>query len=334
MLVIRHDDVAKLLEGRESELVDLVEETYISHEQGRSALPHSTFLRFPGNQRDRIIGLPAHLGGEQPAAGIKWIASFPENISRGLQRASAAIITNSMVDGRPTALIEGSLISARRTAASAAAAARALLPEGSAQGLALLGCGVINAEVLRFVTAIIPDVKVVTVYDPSPDRTEAFQARCRDMVPGLTVKVAPDAVTALAAHELSCVATNALTPHLGPEALRPGSVCLHLSLRDFTPEAVLASQNVVDDIDHVCRERTALDLAQHLSGGREFIDATVGQVLCDPAKLRRRPERPLLFSPFGLGILDLAVAEYVRRRAAESGLGIAIDDFSLAPAIR
>ncbi|MGN9761153.1 hypothetical protein [Streptomyces sp. SD31] len=57
-------------------------------------------------------------------------------------------------------------------------------------------------------------------------------------------------------------------------------------------------------------------------------------MLREPEQLRRRPEKPLLFSPFGLGILDLAVAEYVRRRAAESGLGIDIDDFSPTPAVR
>jgi hypothetical protein len=158
-------------------------------------------------------------------------------------------------------------------------------------------------------------------------------------------------VAGLSQAELSALFTRRLvpsgTPILLDEAMRPvepvsswfRSLALErkdakTSLRAFTHEAVLTSQNVVDDIDHVCLERTSLDLAQQLSGGGEFIDATPGQVLREPEQLRRRPEKPLLFSPFGLGVLDRAVGGYVRRRAAESGPGIDIDDFSPTPAVR
>ncbi|MFI1955888.1 2,3-diaminopropionate biosynthesis protein SbnB [Streptomyces xinghaiensis] len=327
MLIVGHDEVRSLLDGREQDILDLIAQAYRLHDAGRSAVPHSVFLRFPEERANRIIGLPAYLGGSEPVAGIKWIASFPGNVARGVERASASMVLNSMADGSPQAFIEASLISAKRTGASAALAAGLLCAEPEPTGISLVGLGPINLEVLRFTAVRLPSLRTVAVYDLDAERARTFAERVIREVPGLTVTVADSAASALGAHSLVSLATTAGTPHMDLSACRPEATVLHVSLRDLTVAAVLEAQNVVDDTDHVCRERTSLHLAELDTGGREFIHAELGALLCGSAGFRRGPGSRVVFSPFGLGVLDLALAQWVCDRANAEQAGVRVEGF-------
>lgn len=331
LLVLGSDEVGDLLAGREAEVIDAVAEAYTLHGRGESSLPHSAFLRFPGNGRDRIIALPAYLGGGFDMAGVKWIASFPGNAGHGLPRASAVMILNSCETGRPTALLEASSISAWRTAASAALAASRLATPGAEIGL--VGTGPINFEVLRFVRVALPGRDRVVVYDLDPARAEAFASRAAEAWPDLGIRAAPDVASVLAGSSLVSFATTASEPHVGDlSGCGAGSTILHVSLRDLSVEAILESDNVVDDADHVCRASTSLHLAEQAVGDRRFIRCTLADVLAGTAPARRSAGGVTVFSPFGLGVLDLAVARMAFARAVEAGRGIRLPAFLPAAA--
>jgi len=325
MRILRHRDVAAALAGRERDTISVVRQAYLAHHDGLAVIPHSSFLRPPGEDGNRFIALPALHESAAGAAGIKWVASFPRNITEGLPRASAVVVMNSPSTGFPVALLEGSLINAQRTAASAALAA-ALLAPADTTAVTLFGCGLINTEVLRFLAVVFPALAEITLFDIDRDRAQRCGRACAGLVPGAAVRIAPDPASALAAHQLVSIATTASRPHLDLGACRPGSTLLHLSLRDIRPEDMLSGQNFVDDADHVCREQTSVFLAAEMLGSRDFITASIGQLIS--GGVSRTPERTAIFSPFGLGVLDVALAQAVLAIAAKEELGVVIDDFT------
>ncbi|HEX4247602.1 MAG TPA: 2,3-diaminopropionate biosynthesis protein SbnB, partial [Pseudonocardia sp.] len=121
--VISGAQVQRALAGHEKQITELVEQTYRVHGAGDSVNPPSYFLRFSDRPTSRIIALPASIGGQTRVDGVKWISSFPMNVAAGIPRASAVLILNDHDTGYPFACLESSIISATRTAASAALAA-------------------------------------------------------------------------------------------------------------------------------------------------------------------------------------------------------------------
>src|SRR4051794_41948914 len=112
ILVLGGREVEELLAGREREVADVVARAYLAHGEGKSSLPHSLFLRFPGNDLDRIIALPAFLGDGFEVAGLKWISSFPGNLRRGIPPAAAVVGLHDTATRRPPGLLGGARVRA------------------------------------------------------------------------------------------------------------------------------------------------------------------------------------------------------------------------------
>ena len=328
LLILRWQEVAELVEGREAEIIEAVRAAYVAHAGGDSELPHSLFLRFPDNLKNRIIALPAYLNHHGGIAGIKWVSSFPDNLSLGLDRASAVLVLNSTQTGRPEALIEGSLISAKRTAASAALAARHLHAGKRLDRVGIIGAGLINHEIVRFLLTTFPGLRNFTAYDLDPERSRQFKLKCEGAFDGVAVEVSPDLDGVLRAAQLISFATTVAQPHLHDlSACAPGSTILHVSLRDLSPEVILSCDNVVDDVDHVCRAETSVHLAEKLSGHRDFIRCTLAEILMGDAPPRKDPDGITVFSPFGLGVLDIVLGKLVIDLAGERGEGMVVSSF-------
>jgi 2,3-diaminopropionate biosynthesis protein SbnB len=328
ILILKGHEVDQLLTGRELELIQTVRKAYEIHHAGQSSLPHSTFLRLNNNERNRIIALPAYLGGDFEIAGMKWISSFPENLTRGLERASAVMVLNSASTGRPEAILEGSLISAKRTAASAALAAKTLAVDREISTVGLVGAGLINFEVARFLVASCAELKKLRVFDLDLDRARQFRNKSQATFNRVEVEVIRDIEDVFRNTSLISLATTAITPHIDdlPHCV-PGTTILHISLRDLSPEVILTCDNVVDDVDHVCRANTSVHLAEQLVGNRDFIRCSLAEILRGYAGARRDEDSIAVFSPFGLGVLDLAVGALVRDLAIANRMGTTLNSF-------
>jgi 2,3-diaminopropionate biosynthesis protein SbnB len=328
ILALGGPDIASLLQGKEREIIDLIAEAYVTHGNGDSCLPHSVFVRFPNRQRERIIALPGYLGGDKEIAGIKWIASFPENYSLGISRASAVMVLNSMDTGRPQVFMEGSIISAKRTAASAALACDKLHASGDIETLGIIGCGLINREVVRFIASLSRDIRSVLTFDISADKAADWAESIRGIVGDIPIEHTETVTDLLARCPVVSFATTAVEPTINDLSMCPKSATLlHISLRDLTREAILMGENVVDDVDHVMRAQTSVHLAEQAEGNRDFLHGTLAQLLTEAIPPRDDPDAISIFNPFGLGVLDLTLGSFAYGLAQEREVGTKLTSF-------
>ncbi|HEX2315931.1 MAG TPA: 2,3-diaminopropionate biosynthesis protein SbnB [Thermomonospora sp.] len=317
--VIPGAQVHQAVSGHEARITRIVEAAYRLHGEGRTVNPDSYFLRFPDRPSSRIIALPASVGGEVDVHGIKWISSFPENVAAGIPRASAVLILNDTETGYPFACLESSIISAARTAASAALAAVEISARRGVRParVGFFGVGLIARYLHTYLVGNGLEFDEIGVHDLSAEHAEGFRGYLERTEKGeITIHDRPEDL--VRSSDLVVFATVAGEPHvLDPAWFAHDPLVLHISLRDLSPEIILSSYNVVDDVDHCLKANTSPHLAEQRVGHRDFVAGTLYDVLTD--RIAPPADRPVVFSPFGLGVLDLAVARYVYDQVRDGG---------------
>ena len=166
----------------------------------------------------------------------------------------------------------------------------------------------------------------IGVHDLSAEHAAGFRGYLEQTGAGSRVTVHGSAEQLIRASDLVVFATVAGQPHVtDPAWFSHNPLVLHVSLRDLAPEILLASANFVDDIDHCLKADTSPHLAEQLTGSRDFLDGTLDDVMA--GRVTVPTGRPVVFSPFGLGVLDLAVGKHVYDELARSGELRVIDGF-------
>jgi len=305
LTIISGPTVRRILEDNDL-VLRAVTDAYLAHARGQTKTPSTQPLYTNGG---RFFAMPASIEDERPIIGVKWVGSFVRNVAAGGERASAMLIVNDASSGKPIAIVDGTVISAKRTAAAAAVALRALGDSPSSIGF--IGCGPINFEIFHFVAHLFP-LKRVYLVDVDPSRASRFAERARSQGADVTLSSLEET---LESADVVSFATNATTPHVASLPSR-SFVVLHISLRDLAPEIIAGAYNVVDDVEHVCSARTSVHLAAEATGRRDFIRGTIPDLLNGTFRYER-PDVPTIVSPFGMAILDLAVLREVLARTGD-----------------
>src|SRR6266705_2178445 len=207
--IINGKTVSDIIQAHRDKCIEIVRDAYLAHADGRSVNPDSYFLRFPGKPDCRIIALPAYLGNSFEVAGLKWIASYPGNVERGFPRASAVLVLNSYDTGYPFAILESSIISAARTAASATLAAHWLSGQSRcAHSLGIVGTGFIARYVYEFLVDTGWTIEEVRLHDRSPLESEKFRNTACRLEQHRTVTVVPDVAQLVRACDLILFTTE------------------------------------------------------------------------------------------------------------------------------
>lgn len=309
------------------EAADLVERAFAVAASGDVDQPLKPYVRPGGREgeraRGRLITMPAWLGGEFGALGLKAITSLWTNGERhGLPRASAVSLLFDPDTGLPMVAMEAAALSALRTAAAALFALRKLRAPGPMR-VAVLGAGVIGRHVAAGV-AELDDVEELVVYDVMPEAAEALAAWARSEL-GLAARTATDPREALRDAGGVVAATTAEQAYLEPAWFAPGSVFVAVSLVDADPRYMaIADRLVVDDWGQGCREGKPLERMAD-EGLVSRLDAITFAELASGLPGRGGPHERIYVNPMGVAIEDLAVAMATWRRAAQRHDGVTVN---------
>lgn len=316
--------------------VEVVRVVFHLHGSGQTVLPDEACLAWTTERGDhlRSLNMPAYVGGPIQSAGTKIINANICNPRRGQPRASGLTLLFDSGTGQVACVMEGTHISALRTAAASFLAVE-LLIGAPIRRMAVLGSGPIGSMHVRMGIRRLPALESLALFDLNRNAANALEDTAR--IAGGEAYVAPSAETAVRDADLLITCTTVTEGYVPYEWLKAGAIAINASLDDLLPDAYLRSDLLfVDDwslVQHDTRRLLGKLYRQgRIAGPGEQAGPQVRQVDGELSDLvlgrhpgRRSPKDVVVVNPFGLGIEDVALASFVYRRAIEDRLGIRLE---------
>lgn len=345
VLYLSRQDVVRSL--AEVDLVGTVAQTLEAHAKGATLLPEEAYMGWDTSQgfSARCLAMPGGIEfPDRKVLGLKVINASLGNISQGLPRSQGFTMIFDPETSRPLVIMEAAYISSLRTAAVTVVTAQRLGAPG-ASTVALIGCGTLAKAHLALLPQGLPGIDKIRLFDMDPSRAEELAKALREDsdFERFDVKVAEDVRDCVRDADLVVPVTTVTEGYLPFEWLRPGAVVAHVSLDDVLPDVVTGADLVlVDDWSLVSHDDRRLLGRMYRQGtllapdGSSFpdrtpdrtarqVDGTLGEVLIGSREGRRKDSDIILSNPFGMSILDVAVAGEVHRMALATGIGQRLD---------
>lgn len=272
--------------------------------------------------KGRINAMPGYIGGRFGIAGMKWIGSNPANLQKGMPRASAVIVLNDPDTKMPVCFLNGGDISAVRTGASSGVAAKYLAKE-NAETILLVGAGYQNQMQLEAIYAVRPSLKYFYVVDISPEAGEKF---CEVMGKklGIQIKALTDYSQCDRIPDITVNATSAPVPVVDIAAAHPGNMHVCVGSLDH-PELYKKADKIVCGSWNQLRHRPVCYMAQDALAGKfdesKIYAQELGEIIAGHKKGRESDSEFCYYKPVGMGVLDLAIAARLYRKALQEGMG-------------
>lgn len=319
MLVLSRPDLERLLDP--PAVIETVEMAFREAAAGRAvALPRAVL---PVARGSLYLGMISTLP-RRHALGAKLITVVSANRARGLPTIHASYVLSDPETGAPLAFMEAGFLTAVRTGAASAVAAR-LLARPDARRVACFGAGRQAEYQLRCLAAVRP-VESVSVVGRDAVRARAFAARMRDAL-GVPVEVTGDRRAVVRGADIITCATTSARPVFSGRDIPPGA---HLdavgafrpATREIDTEGVRRSYVVVDTYEGAWEE--AGDLLIPIKAGeltRRHVKAELAEVLTRRKRGRANAEQITLFKSVGWAPEDAATARLAYDRAMAHGIG-------------
>jgi ornithine cyclodeaminase/alanine dehydrogenase-like protein (mu-crystallin family) len=323
VLVLRRADLEALLSPLP--LVDVLERAFRGHAERATDVPPRTVV--DAGAGSVFIMPAASRAGGTAAVGTKVVTFYAGNRERGLPTHLASYLLLDAATGAPRALLEATFLTALRTGATSALAARYLARRDSAV-VACFGTSVQAGYQLRCLKSVLPLRRAVVI---GRDRGRAaLFAKSMSVELGIDVEPAKDRPSAVRDADVITCATTASTPLFAGTDLRPGTHvdavgAFRPSDRELDTETITRATVVVESYAGVLKE--AGDVLIPMQEGaidRAHIAAELAEVVSGRHPGRRSDDTITVFKSVGFALEDLVTAELAWRLATDHGVGTSV----------
>lgn len=306
-----------------NETISVIENSVRCLASGDFSQPIKPFLRYRDLQ-NRIIAMPAFVGGDFNSAGIKWVSSFPKNIHRSMPRAHSVVILNNADNGKPVAVINTALLSIIRTASVSGMVLKYFdgIRRLERSTVGIIGWGPIGQYHFKLCMEFLGEkVKNFILFDLKPIDKKAIESSYRDKV-----IIAEDWRQVYKNSDVFITCTVSGAPYID-EKPKPGALLLNVSLRDFKTDIFEHVKNsiIVDDWDEVCREKTDIEHMHKEKGLQQQDTKSVIDIVCNGCLKEYDHHTPIMFNPMGMAVFDIAIGTYYMKKAIKLGIGTTLE---------
>ncbi len=313
LLWLSRDDVAAALPPFEEQLA-CIRDALIWVAEGRAEVPPKFGVHPPGARHAHAM--PALLPDGR-GLGIKWLADFPNNKARGLPTVPGVIVVNDPATGMPLAIMDGTVVTAVRTAA-VTAVSLAVTARPAAGVAAIVGAGVEARSHLDVLPRVLPSLARIWVVGREAHSAERL---CAEMAPRVGPALTPTVDRGEAVRDsdvVVTVTTNTTTPLLEMEWLKAGVTVVVLDNGGKETSILHRVDRVLVD------DRKPFGSAEVLGRYPTGVPANpmeVGEVLLGRAAGRTNDRERILVLPLGIAACDIVLAVPIYERAKAKGLG-------------
>jgi len=299
-----------------SQIVQVVEEALREKGEGRVEMPPKPGVHPKGDAF--IHAMPAFIP-QLGSVGMKWVSGFPENYRLGLPYISGLLILNDPNTGLPLAVMDCTWITAMRTGAATAVAAKYLARQDS-QTLGILGCGVQGRSNLEALKVVFPGLRYVKAYDIYQANAEKYAQEMTEKL-SVEVKVVISAEEAVRDADLVVTAGPILkhpSPVIEDEWFKPGGFACPVDFDSYWKPSALhgADKFCTDDTEQLFyyrKEGYFQDVPQ--------VYADLGEIVAGKKPGRENDKERIISMNLGLALEDMAVGIEIYRRAESQGIG-------------
>ncbi|KNY26427.1 ornithine cyclodeaminase [Pseudobacteroides cellulosolvens] len=307
-----------------NETINVIEKAVRCLEKRDFSQPVKPYLRYR-DLKNRIIAMPAFIGGEFNVSGIKWIASFPDNINKSIPRAHSVVILNNADTGKPEGIVNTALLSIIRTASVSGLVLKYFDIARTLKNfsLGIIGWGPVGMHHFKMCTSLFGDrISTIYLYDIRPiEKDHPILAPYKEKV-----VFSCDWKEVYEQSDVFITCTVSKETYIEHKP-KQGSLQMNISLRDYKPDIYeyVKESIIVDDWDEVCRENTDIEVMSREKGLKEEDTRSIIDIVCNECMKDYDKSCPIMFNPMGMAVFDISIGSYYMNKALNSNIGVELE---------